>query len=95
LVYYETRNRLIYEFSVAFGDCSVSDDLEGWYFSKAEDELIPDRITLIYTDTSPYTATEGQQLRRELESLQQTLAHDLGQEAILIALIPVEHVSED
>jgi hypothetical protein len=94
LVYYQTRNRLIYEFSAALGGCSVSDDLEGWYFSTANNELIPDRITLIYTDTPPYTASEERSLRQELETLQQTRANDLDQEAVLMALIPVEHIGE-
>lgn len=91
LAYHEAKGQLITEFSYGFGGCTVADDLEGWYLSQQED-LIPDRITLIWSDTPPRDREQERVVRLWLETWKLVLMHDLGQEDVLIALWPLDHL---
>ena len=91
IAYHEARGQLITEFSYGFGGCTVSDELEGWYLSQRED-LTPDRITLIWSDTPPIDRKQERVVRLWLETWKLILIQDLNQEDVLITFWPLEHI---
>lgn len=81
------------EFTESFGGCTVISNLEGQYRSPQQGTTILDRIQLLFVDTNLTRALHQDALEDYLQQLHQTAADALEEEAILISVYTIAHVS--
>lgn len=89
-IYQDLLNTLAEEFTLVFGGCTVISGLDGKYLSKFG-QIIKDRVTLIYTDTSFNFKDNLDSVARYSDKLRESSFKALEEEAILVAAWPVYH----
>ncbi len=77
-------------FTHRFGGCTVQTGLRGYYLSQSG-SVIPDPISLIYTDTFYSFAENFSLLSDFADVLREWAAEALEEEAILVAVFPIHH----
>lgn len=88
--YQELLEILEREFTYTFGGCTINRELSGSFQSRMG-LPVPDRISLIYTDT-PFDWEESLPfIAVYVDDLRQSAFRMLNEEAILIAVLPVYH----
>lgn len=91
--YQELLKTLEREFTYTFGGCTINRELSGSFQSRTG-LPVPDRISLIYTDT-PFDMDEALSLLSVyVDDLRQSAFRMLNEEAILVAVVPVYHSEE-
>lgn len=88
--YQELLRTIVNEFTVSFGGCTVKHGLDGYYLSKFG-QTIPDRISIVYTDTPFDFQRNIDALSRYADKLRENAFEALREEAILVAVLPVYH----
>ena len=78
------------EFTTAFGGCTIYSGLNGKYLSKFG-QVINDRITLIYSDTSFDFQTHLDSLSLYTDRLRESAFRSLHEETILVTAFAVYH----
>ena len=77
-------------FTYRFGGCTLQTGLRGYYLSQSG-TVIPDPVSLIYTDTFYSFADNFSLLSDFADVLREWAAEALEEEAILVTVLPVYH----
>lgn len=88
--YQDLLKSVVEEFTITFGGCSVIRGLDGHYLSNFG-QIIPDRVNLVYTDTSFNFQENIDVLADYTDKLRESAFKALNEEAILVAIWPVYH----
>lgn len=88
--YQDLLKSVVEEFTITFGGCSVIRGLDGHYLSNFG-QIIPDRVNLVYTDTSFNFQENTDALADYTDKLRESAFKALKEEAILVAIWPVYH----
>ena len=88
--YQELLKILEREFTYTFGGCTINRELSGSFQSRTG-LPVPDRISLIYTDTAFDLEESLPLISVYMDDLRQSAFRMLNEEAILVAGLPVYH----
>ncbi|PYS63185.1 MAG: hypothetical protein DMF74_11015 [Acidobacteria bacterium] len=93
--YQDTLSWLIDEFTELRGGCTVHENIGGYYLSQSN-EVIDDRVSLIYSDFPMNWDREADRsdVLKYCARLQSFLLTNLWEEEILIGAYPVVHVQQ-
>lgn len=94
-VYRGCLSWIIEEFTQLRGGCTVHYDVGGYYLSRAN-EVIDDRITVVYSDFPMdwYNMSDQTEVLNYCATLKDFLFENLSEEEILISAYPVSHLLE-
>lgn len=81
------------EFTTTFGGCTVISHVEGQYQSEENQQTITDPIQILFVDTNLQPALHQQDVQRHLHQIYETAYEALEEEAILISVYAVSHVT--
>ena len=88
--YQEFLNILEREFTYTFGGCTINRELSGSFQSRTG-LPVPDRISLIHTNTAFDLEEALPLISIYVDDLRQSALRMLNEEAILVAVLPVYH----
>ena len=88
--YQDLLRTIVEEFTNTFGGCTVIRGLDGHYLSKFG-QIIPDRVNLVYTDTSFDFSEHAGEIGVYTDKLRISAFKALSEEAILVVFWPVYH----
>ena len=88
--YQDLLRTIVEEFTNTFGGCTVIRGLDGNYLSKFG-QIIPDRVNLVYTDTSFDFLENAESIANYTDKLRVYAHNALDEEAILVVFWPVYH----
>ncbi len=89
-IYQDLLRTIADEFTVVFGGCTSIRGLDGKYLSRFG-QIISDRVTLIYTDTSFDFQENLDAVARYTDKLRESAFNALDEESILVAVWSVYH----
>ena len=81
------------EFTTTFGGCTVISHVEGHYRSEENQQTITDHIHILFVDTDLQPALHQQAVEQYLHLVYETAYEALEEEAILISVYSVCHVT--
>jgi hypothetical protein len=81
------------EFTTTFGGCTVISNVEGQYRSEENQQTMTDRIQILFVDTNLQPALHQQAVEQYLHQMYETAYEALEEEAILISVYAVSHVT--
>jgi hypothetical protein len=88
--YQDLRVALEQEFTYTFGGCTTVRALEGKYLAQSG-EIVPDRVSLVYTDVPFSLQANGTALARYTDEIRDAAFRALDEEAILVVVLAIHH----